>query len=34
MDASLRGADLEIPPFNGWCSNVDPLPGLRTVSGG
>ncbi|MDS0108282.1 hypothetical protein QYE93_26185, partial [Enterobacter cloacae subsp. cloacae] len=26
--------NLEIPPFNGWCSNVDPLPGLRTVSGG
>lgn len=27
MDASLRGADLEIPPFNGWCSNVDRDPG-------
>ncbi len=34
MDASLHGAVLEIPPFNGWCSNVGPLPGLRTVSGG
>ena len=27
MDASLHGAVPEIPPFNGWCSNVARNPG-------
>ena len=25
MDASLHGADLEIPPFNVWCSKRGPV---------
>ena len=34
MDASLRGAILEIPPSMYRNSNLDPLSGLGTVSGG
>ncbi len=34
MIARLRGADLEIPPWYVWSSNLDPLSGLRTVYGG
>ena len=32
--ASLRGADLGIPPFHHWGSNLEPLSGSGTVSGG
>ena len=34
MDASPRGADFGIPPFVDWMSNLVPLTGMGTVSGG
>jgi hypothetical protein len=34
VDASLRGADLEIPPLSYWGSNLSPLSGEGTLSGG
>ena len=34
MNASLRGADLEIPPWFVCGSNLGPLSGLGTVYGG
>ena len=34
MDASSRGANLEIPPWHVWSSNLGPLSGLETVHGG
>lgn len=34
MDASLRGANLEIPPWSFYGSNLGPLSGSGTVHGG
>ena len=34
MDASPRGATFGIPPFVDWMSNLVPLTGMGTVSGG
>ena len=34
MDASLRGAILEIPPWFVYVSNLGPLSGSGTVHGG
>ena len=34
MDASLYGVNLGIPPLVDWISNLGPLPGSGTVSGG
>ena len=34
MDASLRGAILEIPPWSVYGSNLGPLSGSGTVHGG
>jgi hypothetical protein len=34
VDASLRGANLEIPPWHVWSSNLGPLSGSGTVYGG
>ena len=33
-DASLPGADVGIPPLQYWVSNLPPLPGGGTMSGG
>ena len=33
-DASLYGATVGIPPFEYWISNLRPLPGRGTMSGG
>ena len=33
-DVSLRGVDLGIPPLMYWISNLGPLSGSGTVSGG
>ena len=34
MDASLHGATVGIPPLQYWVSNLPPLPGGGTMSGG
>ncbi len=34
MDASLRGANLEIPAWSCWGSNLAPLSGVGTLCGG
>jgi hypothetical protein len=34
VNASLRGANLEIPAWYVWSSNLGPLSGLGTVYGG
>ena len=34
MDASLYGVTVGIPPLQYWISNLQPLPGWGTMSGG